>query len=152
MIAESMIGRGDQAFDYYKRINPSAREAISEVHRCEPYVYAQTIAGKEAPTHGEAKKLLVDRHSQLELCCHHATYSWNQTYLPWLVGEPVIPENWSGFEARRIFRDVAYHIKVERNGPGNTALVYVNGQLLDGCVISIPPAGTTEVTVVVTLG
>ena len=55
IIAETVIGRGDRAFDYYKRINPSVREAISEVHRCEPYVYAQTIAGKDAPTHGEAK-------------------------------------------------------------------------------------------------
>ena len=55
MIAETMLGRGDKAFDYYLRINPSAREAISDVHRCEPYVYAQMIAGKDAPTHGEAK-------------------------------------------------------------------------------------------------
>ena len=55
MIAETRIGDGDKALDYYHRINPSVREAISEVHRCEPYVYAQTIAGKEAPTHGEAK-------------------------------------------------------------------------------------------------
>jgi cellobiose phosphorylase len=55
MIAEALVGHGDQAFDYYSRINPSKREAISEVHRCEPYVYAQMIAGKDAPTHGEAK-------------------------------------------------------------------------------------------------
>jgi cellobiose phosphorylase len=55
MIAETVLGNGDRAFDYYSRINPSAREAISEVHRCEPYVYAQMIAGKDAPTHGEAK-------------------------------------------------------------------------------------------------
>ena len=55
MIAEAMLGHGDAAFDYYTRINPSAREDISELHRCEPYVYAQMIAGKEAPTFGEAK-------------------------------------------------------------------------------------------------
>jgi len=55
MIAEAMIGRGDKAHDYYLRINPSAREEISEVHKCEPYVYAQMIAGKDAPTHREAK-------------------------------------------------------------------------------------------------
>ena len=55
MIAEAMLGRGDAAFGYYARINPSARETISEVHRCEPYVYAQMIAGREAATPGEAK-------------------------------------------------------------------------------------------------
>jgi cellobiose phosphorylase len=55
MIAEAMAGHGDQAHDYYTRINPSARENISQLHRCEPYVYAQMIAGRDAPTHGEAK-------------------------------------------------------------------------------------------------
>ena len=55
MIAETMIGRGDRAFDYYLRINPSAREELSELHRCEPYVYAQMIAGRDAATPGEAK-------------------------------------------------------------------------------------------------
>jgi cellobiose phosphorylase len=49
MIAETMLGNGDQAHDYYTRINPSAREEISDLHRCEPYVYAQMIAGKDAP-------------------------------------------------------------------------------------------------------
>ena len=55
MIAEAMLGRGDRAHDYYLRINPSNREAISDLHRCEPYVYAQMIAGRDAATYGEAK-------------------------------------------------------------------------------------------------
>jgi hypothetical protein len=55
MIAEAMVGHNDLAHDYYSRINPSRREAISELHRCEPYVYAQMIAGRDAATHGEAK-------------------------------------------------------------------------------------------------
>ncbi|MGA3168696.1 MAG: glycosyl transferase, partial [Terriglobia bacterium] len=55
MIAETRVGNGDRAHDYYSRINPSAREPISDLHRCEPYVYAQMIAGRDAPTHGEAK-------------------------------------------------------------------------------------------------
>ena len=55
MIGETRLGHGDLAHDYYSRINPSAREEISDLHRCEPYVYAQMIAGKDAPTFGEAK-------------------------------------------------------------------------------------------------
>ena len=55
MIAETEIGRGDRAYDYYLRINPSMLEAQSEIHRCEPYVYAQMIAGRDAPNPGEAK-------------------------------------------------------------------------------------------------
>ncbi|HEY4690540.1 MAG TPA: glycosyl transferase, partial [Anaerolineae bacterium] len=55
MIAETMVGRGDRAHDYYLRINPSAREELSDLHKCEPYVYAQMIAGRDAPSYGEAK-------------------------------------------------------------------------------------------------
>ncbi|MGZ9083727.1 MAG: GH36-type glycosyl hydrolase domain-containing protein, partial [Rhodoplanes sp.] len=55
MIAEAAVGNADGALDYYLRINPSAREEISDVHRCEPYVYSQMIAGPDAATHGEAK-------------------------------------------------------------------------------------------------
>ena len=76
MIAEAMLGHGDQAHDYYPRINPSAREAISEVHRCEPYVYAQMIAGRDAPTHGEAKNSWLT-----------GTAAWNYVAITqWILG------------------------------------------------------------------
>jgi hypothetical protein len=51
----STTGNGDRSFDDYRRVNRSVRESISEGHRCEPYVYAQMITGRELPTHGEAK-------------------------------------------------------------------------------------------------
>ena len=50
-----MRGNTNQALDYYLMINPSAREEISDIHRSEPYVYAQTIAGKNTINQGEAK-------------------------------------------------------------------------------------------------
>src|SRR5690554_3667115 len=55
MIAETVMGRGDRAFELYAKIAPAYREDISEVHRMEPYVYSQMIAGKDAIRHGEAK-------------------------------------------------------------------------------------------------
>jgi cellobiose phosphorylase len=55
IIAETVLGRGDRAFEYYKKITPAYLEDISEIHRLEPYVYAQMIAGKDAVRHGEAK-------------------------------------------------------------------------------------------------
>ena len=110
MIAEAMAGRGDRALDYYLRINPSFREEISEVHKCEPYVYAQMIAGKDAPSHGEAKNSWLT-----------GTAAWNYVAVTqWILGirptyaglqiSPVIPEDWPGFKARRKFRNVWYEI------------------------------------------
>ena len=76
---------------------PSVREAISDVHRCEPYVYAQMIAGRDAPTHGEAKNSWLT-----------GTAAWNYYAITqWILGirpdydglriAPVVPERWPGF-------------------------------------------------------
>ena len=147
MIAETMAGHGNRALDYYLRINPSAREAISDVHRCEPYIYAQMIAGRDAPTHGEAKNSWLS-----------GTAAWNYVAISqWILGirpdydglriAPVIPENWPGFTAVRIFRGVTYRIAVERQGPGNAVALMVDGRPVDGTLIPLPPTGTREVVV-----
>ena len=141
MIAEAMAGHGDRALDYYLRINPSAREAISDVHRCEPYVYAQMIAGRDAPTHGEAKNSWLS-----------GTAAWNYVAITqWILGirpdydglriAPVIPESWPGFTATRVFRGVTYRITVERQGPGNAvALIGGWAAALTATLIPLPPS------------
>jgi len=147
MIAEAKIGRGDRAHDYYLRINPSAREGLSELHRCEPYVYSQMIAGKDAPMHGEAKNSWLT-----------GAAAWNYVAITqWILGirptydgleiKPVLPASWKGFEARRHFRGVRYLIKVERRGPGNGVCLEADGKPVEGTVIPIPSAGTREVRV-----
>jgi cellobiose phosphorylase len=151
MIAEAIVGNGDQAHDYYTRINPSAREAISDVHRCEPYVYAQTIAGRDAPNHGVAKNSWLT-----------GTAAWNYVAITqWILGirptfeglqiAPVIPADWSGFAVTRVFRGVTYHITVKRAGPGNTTSLVVDGQPVAGNIVPLPPRETTEMSVEVTL-
>ena len=56
MIGETVRGRGDRAWEYYRKICPAyVEEANSELHKVEPYVYAQMIAGKDAFRPGEAK-------------------------------------------------------------------------------------------------
>jgi len=149
MVAETKLGRGDQAYDYYLRINPSAREELSDVHRCEPYVYAQMIAGKDAPTHGEAKNSWLS-----------GTAAWNYVAISqWILGirptydglrvAPVIPSAWTGFEAERVYRGVRYFLKVERKGLGNEIQLEVEGQPVAGNVIPLPAEGTKEVHVTV---
>jgi cellobiose phosphorylase len=151
IIAEAMAGNGDGAHDYYSRINPSAREPISDVHRCEPYVYAQMIAGRDAPTHGEAKNSWLT-----------GTAAWNYyAIVQWILGirpaydglqiAPSIPERWTGFRAVRRFRGVTYQITVRREGPGNAVNLTVDGQPVAGDVIPAPADGRTNVAVEVTL-
>jgi cellobiose phosphorylase len=145
MIAETLAGNGDRAFDYYLRINPSAREEIGEVHRCEPYVYAQMIAGKEAPTHGEAKNSWLT-----------GTAAWNYVAITqWILGlrpehdglrvDPCLPSEWEGFSAVRRFRDADYRIEVRKppNVRGRVATLTVDGEEIDGTLVPPAPAGST---------
>ncbi len=69
--AETMIGRGQRAFDIYKRIAPAYREDISHHHKLEPYVYAQMITGKDAKRFGQAKKFVAYWNSCMELYYHY---------------------------------------------------------------------------------
>ncbi len=117
MISEAMCGNGERAFDYYKRINPSKREEISELHKCEPYVYSQMIAGKDAPTHGEAKNSWLSGTAALNFT---AISQWIIGIRPtWdgLVIDPVLPESWTGYNATRKFRGATYNITVKKE-PG----------------------------------
>jgi cellobiose phosphorylase len=145
MIAEAMVGNGDGAFDYYKRINPSAREELGDLHRCEPYVYAQMIAGRDAPTHGEAKNSWLT-----------GTAAWNYAAVTqWILGirpelsglriAPVLPAAWPGFSAVRRFRGATYRITV-RKEPGaaaTTCRLVADGVPVEGAVLPVAPPGTT---------
>jgi cellobiose phosphorylase len=152
MIAEAILGHGDRAHEYYRRINPSEREEISDLHRCEPYVYAQMIAGRDAATHGEAKNSWLT-----------GTAAWNYVAISqWILGirptfeglqiAPVIPGDWPGFEATRVFRGVTYHISVERAGDGNGLSLSVDGELIQGTVVPLPQDDRRTVRVGVILG
>jgi cellobiose phosphorylase len=152
MIAEAMVGNGDGAFGYYKSINPSAREEISEVHRCEPYVYAQMIAGKDAPTHGEAKNSWLT-----------GTAAWNFVAITqWILGiraeldglriDPVLPQSWPGFAATRRFRGATYEISVQRpdGASGRVSHLIVDGEPVEGTLVPVAPRdAVVQVTAVV---
>jgi cellobiose phosphorylase len=145
MIAEAMVRRGDAAFGYYKQINPSAREEISEVHRCEPYVYAQMIAGKAAPTHGEAKNSWLT-----------GTAAWNLVAITqWILGirpdfdglrvDPVLPASWDGFTATRRFRGATYQITVRKpvGATGRVRRLTVAGESVPGTLVPVAAPGET---------
>ncbi len=113
MIGETMIGRGERAWEYYRKICPSYLEDISELHKTEPYVYSQMIAGKDAFKPGEAKNSWLT-----------GTAAWNyyaitrfilgiQPDYNGLLIDPCIPPDWNGFEVTRKLRDTTFHIKVK---------------------------------------
>jgi len=148
MIGEARVGNGDAAHDYYSRINPSAREEMSDLHRCEPYVYSQMIAGRDAPTHGEAKNSWLT-----------GTAAWNYYAITqWILGirtaydglliAPVVPKDWRGFKVTRKFRGITYNISVERIGVGNQICLEVDGAPVEGNLVPLPKNGNKSINVV----
>jgi len=142
MIAETVLGRGDRAFDYYKKIAPAYVEERSEVHRLEPYVYAQMIAGRDAPRHGEAKNSWLT-----------GTAAWNFVALSQhLLGirpdfdglrvHPVIGREIENFTVTRKCRGAEYVIHVTNRSAGERPpRLTVDGTAIHGDLVAYAAAG-----------
>ena len=113
IIGETVLGRGDYAWDYFRKICPSYTEANSALHKVEPYVYSQMIAGKDAAKPGEAKNSWLT-----------GTAAWNWYAITQyilgikpsyngLVVDPCICSEWKEYTVRRRFRGSSYEITVQ---------------------------------------
>jgi len=153
MIAETMLGNGDRAFQYYSQINPATKNDTMESYEIEPYCYAQNILGDEHPQFG------LGRNSWLS-----GTASWTyQAATQYILGirpshrglivDPCIPKAWDGFKVTRIYRGATYEITV-KNPSGvskGVASLIVDGQPRESHVIPFAPVGKT-VRVELTMG
>ena len=152
-IAETVIGRGDRAFEVYKKTCPAYIEDISEIHRTEPYVYSQMVAGRDAKFHGEAKNSWLT-----------GTAAWTFVNISqYILGvypthkglsvDPCIPKDFGDFEITRKFREGTYNIKVvnPNNVEKGIKSITVDGTAIDGCVIPYVE-GKETYDVVVTMG
>ena len=138
--AEAFVGHGDKAFEYYSKIAPAFREEkYSDLHRTEPYVYAQMIAGKDAKRHGEAKNSWLT-----------GTAAWNFVAVSqFILGiipdwdglkvDPSIPAAWDGFTLSRQFRGATYDITVSnpKHVSKGIASVTVDGKAIEGNVLPV---------------
>lgn len=152
-IAETVIGRGNRAFEVYQKTCPAYVEEISEIHRTEPYVYSQMVAGRDAKYHGEAKNSWLT-----------GTAAWTFVNISqYILGvypthsglsiDPCIPEGFGDFKVTRSYRDVVYHINVKnpKNVQKGVASMTVDGVAVEGCIIPYE-AGKKEVNVEVIMG
>ena len=148
--AETVLGHGNRAFDLYCRTAPAYIEQISEIHRTEPYVYSQMIAGKDAPTFGEAKNSWLTGTAAWTLLSITQSILGIKPELDGLRVDPCIPARLKSFRIVRRFRGAEYRISVENPNGAEKGIVKVmiDGELLDGTVLPPLPAGAVaEVTV-----
>lgn len=113
MIGETVLGRGDQAFEYWKKIAPAYLEPTSDVHKTEPYVYSQMIAGKEAFKPGEAKNSWLTGTAAWNFIAISQYILGIKPDFDGLIIDPCIPAEWKEFSINRKFRGVTYNIHVK---------------------------------------
>ena len=152
-IAETVLGRGDRAFEIYRKTCPAYIEDISEIHRTEPYVYSQMVAGKDAKFHGEAKNSWLT-----------GTAAWTFVNISqYILGvypthqglsvDPCIPKGFGDFSITRKFREGTYHIQVKnpQNVEKGVVSMTVDGKAVDGHIIPYEK-GKEAYDVVITMG
>ena len=132
IIAQTEAGRGNDAWTLYKKIAP-AWIADQDLHKVEPYVYCQMVAGKEAAKPGEGKNSWLT-----------GTAAWNwlvvsqhilgiQPTYEGLRVNPCIPSDMKEYTVTRKWRDAEYVITVKNpNGKQRpdqpTVLPYTPGR------------------------
>lgn len=151
MIAETMLGRGDQAFDYYKAILPSAKNDIAEVRAVEPYVYCQMVAGPDHPDFGEGKNSWLTGTAAWNFVAASQYILGIRPDYGGLIIDPCIPKKWQKFTVSRHFRGAHYNIKVLNPNKVSKGVreIIVDGKKKHGNVLPVFGDGKTHEVMVI---
>ncbi len=136
-IAETVLGHGNRAFSLYKKICPAYLEDISEIHRTEPYVYSQMVAGRDAKNHGEAKNSWLTGTAAWTFVNSSQHILGVRPDYDGLIVDPCIPDTMKDFTITRKFRGKVYNIHVSNPNGSQYGVkkLTVNGQQVEGSLI-----------------
>ena len=149
--AEAVLGHGNRAFQVYARTAPAYIEDISEIHRTEPYVYSQMIAGKDASSFGEAKNSWLTGTAAWTLLSITQAILGVVPQLDGLTVDPCIPSFMKRFEVTRRFRGAEYHITVDNSAGTEYGVkqILAEGKPVEGTLLPIYSPGTkADITVI----
>ncbi len=133
VIANATEGNNERAFDIYKRNCPAYLEDISEVHKTEPYVYSQTIAGRSAKNYGEAKNSFLTGTASWTFVAASQALLGFVPYYDGLMLDPHLPKEMKNVKGRRIYRGVTYNVTIHNEG--NPYKLIVEGKPVEGNII-----------------
>lgn len=138
VIAETLLGHGDRAYESFRAYLPAAYNDRAEVRQIEPYVYCQFTHSKYSPRFGAAR---VPWLSGSATWSYFAITQYILGIRPEYEGlrlDPCIPSAWKEIKVARIFRGKRLAIEI-RNPSGaqkGVKKVTLNGETLEGNLIS----------------
>ncbi|MDA3850904.1 MAG: glycosyl transferase [Spirochaetaceae bacterium] len=141
IIAETKMGHGDRAFEYYTQINPAAKD--SSLYECEPYCYAQNILADEHPQFGLARNSWLSGTSSWTFVASTQFILGVRPGYQGLEIDPVVPKDWDVFSVKRKYRGATYEVVVTNPSGVNRGLktLKVNGKEVQGNLVPLAKAG-----------
>jgi cellobiose phosphorylase len=146
VMAECILGRGEQAYEYWKEVSFMFRGKEPDVYKAEPYVYSEYIHGPDSRYYGQG---------EFSWMTGTAAWSW-KVCLEWILGvraeirgllvDPCVPREWDSFKIIRRFRRATYEISVENPGHIEQGVreIYVDGERHHSYLLPVFPAGQTH--------
>ncbi|MBP1561214.1 MAG: N,N'-diacetylchitobiose phosphorylase [Oscillospiraceae bacterium] len=153
ILAESMLGHGNRAFEYFMESSPAAMNDKAEIRVIEPYAHGQFTESTRSPFEGRSHvHWLTGTASTVMVGCVEGILGMRPN-ADGLVVSPAIPSEWASYTVDKVFR--GKQLNMTFNNPNHVesgvASIVLNGEKLDGNFI---PADKLkdENEVVVTLG
>jgi cellobiose phosphorylase len=137
VIAETMLGHGDLAWQYFRATLPGAWNTRAEVREIEPYVYCQFTHSKYSPRFGASRVPWLSGSAAWSFFTATQHILGLRPEYGGLRIDPCIPAAWKGFTVTRVFR--GKKVRVEVHNPAGVQQgvrkLELNGALLEGNLI-----------------
>ena len=146
ILAEALLGNGNEAFKYFEESSPSSQNDQAEIRKLEPYVHGQYTEGDESPFHGRSHvHWLTGTASTCMVGCVEGICGMRPD-LDGLRVAPTVPSDWKEFSFEKNFRGKKVIIKVENPNGAQSGFkeFYINGEKQDDNYI--PADKLTDVT------
>jgi cellobiose phosphorylase len=147
IIAECLLGNGDQAWKYYRQLIPNIamKKAGAWRYKAEPYVYASNLFGPESDKFGLANNSwLTGTASWMYVAVTQFILGIRPEWKGLLI-DPCLPSDWETVSVTRVFRDCKYTIKINKpkGKCKGVKSLSVDGKPVEGCVVPYDPAKKT---------
>lgn len=146
ILAESLLGHGDKAFQYFMESSPAAMNDKAEIRVMEPYVHGQFTESKASPYAGRSHvHWLTGTASTVMVGCVEGICGMRPD-ADGLQINPSIPSEWEGFTMQKMFRGKKLEIKVKNPSHVQSGIksMILNGETIEGNYIPYEKLSSTN--------
>ena len=153
VVAEAMLGRGERAYDVFRRVSPYTKDQIQAIHCAEPYAVNSLVYMPPNKEAGRARNPWLTGFASWLLACMQRSILGIRPDYAGLVIDPCVPR-WKQLRVRRLFRGTWYDIAVSNPDGVERGVreLRVDGRAVEGNLVPLPPAGKRSVKVEVVMG